>query len=93
MFFPKILKYIPDSGLSRLCTLDFMLGPLNGRKKTSGAAELAELKKSQHFKKKNTIFKEHPVVKKHISYISYISKSEKLKFEILEILWLRDILL
>ena len=59
--FSKISKYIPDSGLSRLCTLDFMLGPLNGRQKTSAAAELAELRKITTFKGKNTIFNEHPV--------------------------------
>ena len=38
-----------------------MLGPLHGRKKTSAAAELAELRKITTFKEKNTIFSEHPV--------------------------------
>ena len=47
MVFSKILRYTPDSGLSRfsisvsVCTPDFMLGPPDG----STAAELAELKK------------------------------------------------
>ena len=48
--FSKILKYIPDSGLSR-----FPIGVScvhNGRSNTSTAAELVQ-KKSQHFKEKN----------------------------------------
>ena len=47
----KILRYILDSGLFR-----FPLGVScvhNGRSKTKAAAELAELRKSHHFKKKN----------------------------------------
>ena len=63
VFFSKILKYIPDSGLSRffLC-VHFMLGPLNGRQNTSATAELAELRKITTFSGKNTIFNEHPVL-------------------------------
>ena len=56
--FSKILKYIPDSGLSQfslgvgVCTLDFTLGPPDGRSNTSAAAELTELRKSELFKEK-----------------------------------------
>ena len=52
-FFEDFKKYIPDSGLSR-----FPLGVScvhNGRSNTSTAAELAELRKLQHFKKKHNI--------------------------------------
>jgi len=45
-----------------VCTLDFTLGPPDGRSNTSAAAELAEFRKITTFKKKNTIFNEHPVV-------------------------------
>ena len=52
VFFSKILKYIPDFGLSR-----FPLGSVcvhNGRSNTSAAAELAEFRKI-------TTFNEHPI--------------------------------
>ena len=59
--FSTISNYIPDSGLSRfcsVCTPDFMLGPLNDRQNTSAAAELAELRKITTFYVKKTIFNE-----------------------------------
>ena len=53
----KILKYIPDSGLSR-----FPLGVSVCRSNTSTAAELAEIRKITTFYWENTIFNEHPVL-------------------------------
>ena len=46
-----------------MCTLDFTLGPPDGRSNTSVAAELAEFRKITIFEGKNTIFNEHPVAK------------------------------
>ena len=50
--FSKVLKYIPDSGLSRF-PLGVNVCTHNGRLNTRTAAELAE--KSQHFKEKYNI--------------------------------------
>ena len=56
--FLKILKYIPDSGLSRFCSS--CLNQQNGRQNTSAAAKLAEFRKNI-LREKNTLFNEHRV--------------------------------
>ena len=47
--FQNIFRTLASLGFSSVCTPDFMLGPLNGRQKTSAAAELAELRKITTF--------------------------------------------
>ena len=51
--FSNFLKYIfrtlVSLGFPALCTPNFMLGPLNGRKNSGAAAELAELRKIKTF--------------------------------------------
>ena len=60
-FFTKILKYIPDSGLSRF-TLGVNVRKKNDRSNTSSTcSRTGRVQKNHNIYRKNTIFNEHPV--------------------------------
>ena len=62
MFFSKILKYIPDSGLSRFpLSVSVSVYTMTGQTPAL-QQNLQSSEKSQYFKE-NTIFNEHPVQK------------------------------
>ena len=67
-----------------MCTLDFTLGPPDGRSNTSVAAELAEFRKITTFEGKNIIYNEQTVkYRKLVDYFfwwcetSYMNGSKK----------------
>ena len=76
VFFSKILKYIPDSGLSRLPLVSVCVD--TGRSNMSAAAELAEFR---NILRKNTILNEHPVARDDGRESNKIKKNRKNKLK------------